>query len=114
MNPVAMSGMAYPEGVNNTHMHCAVVDLTTNMVINVIIADFANDPHPEGTLLVGLPEGNIVSFGWKYNADGAFTDMNPPPPVVEPTPAPQPTLADLQTQLAALTAQIQALAGQNV
>jgi hypothetical protein len=92
--------------------NCAVIDLATNMVTNVIVADPAVDPHSEGSLLIALPEG--VGIGWKHNEDGTFTDMNFPPPVVEPTPAPQPTLADLQAQLAALTAQIQALAGQNV
>lgn len=99
---------------NGNPQNCAVVDIATNMVTNVIIADPIVDPHPEGTLLVGLPEGSMVSIGWKYNADGTFANPNPPPPVVEPAPAPQPTLADLQAQLAALTAQIQALAGQNV
>ena len=95
---------------NGNPQNCAVIDLSTNMVTNIIVADPSVDLHPEGTLLIALPES--VSIGWRHNEDGTFTDMNPPSS--NPEPAPAPTLAKLQAQLAALTAQIQALAGQNV
>jgi hypothetical protein len=49
------------------------------------------------------------SIGWTY-ANGVFTNPNPNPPT-PPAPTPQPTLAELQAQLAALTAQINTLAG---
>jgi hypothetical protein len=50
-------------------------------------------------------------IGWAWDGTRAIEPTPPPAPVEpEPAPAPQPTLADLQAQLAALTAQIQALA----
>jgi hypothetical protein len=62
-------------------MRCAVVDFS-NIVVNLIMADPAVDPAPEGCILVGLPDDSPVSFGWIYNpADGSFTDPNPPAPV---------------------------------
>ena len=60
-------------------MRCALVDAQTNIVINIIVADPAVDPAPEGTLLIGLPADSPVTFGWVYNpSTGQFTDPNPP------------------------------------
>jgi hypothetical protein len=91
---------------NGNPQNCAVINISTNIVVNTIVADPAVDPHSEGTLLVALPEGSTVSFGWKHNSDGTFIDLNPPPD--SPAP-PQPNLADLQAQLAVIQAQISAL-----
>lgn len=67
--------------------NCAVVDTATNIVTNIIVADPAVDPAPEGCILVGLSDDSPVSFGWIYDpATGLFTDPNPPAPPEE-TPA---------------------------
>lgn len=55
-------------------MRAAVVNITTNIVENVIVADATKDPAYEGTILVNLPDGSPVSFGWIYNpADQTFS-----------------------------------------
>lgn len=55
-------------------MRCALVDLNTNIVVNLIIADPEADPAPVGYLIVGLLEGSQVEIGWSYNsATGEFT-----------------------------------------
>lgn len=60
-------------------MRCAVVQVSDNIVINLIMADPSVDPAPEGTTLVGLPDDSPVSIGWIYDpATGQFTDPNPP------------------------------------
>lgn len=54
-------------------MRCAVVN-SSNIVVNVIMADPSVDPAPEGCILIGLPEGSPVSFGWLYDhSTGQFT-----------------------------------------
>lgn len=61
-------------------MNSAVVQLSDNIVINVIVADPSVDPSPEGCLLVGLPDGSPVTFGWIYDpATGQFSDPIPAP-----------------------------------
>lgn len=55
----------------------------------------------------GIIEATEGSIGWLYDGQ-TFTDPNPPV-VVEPTLAPAPTKEQLMAQLAALSAQIQAL-----
>lgn len=62
-------------------MRCALVDASTNIVDNVIMADPSVDPAPAGYILVGLPDDSPVTNGWIYDpATGTFTDPNPPPP----------------------------------
>ena len=72
--------------------------IKNGIVVNVALADAeiasAND-------WIACPDAGP---GWTY-ADGVFTA----PVVVEPTPAPAPTKEQLMAQLAALSAQIQAL-----
>ena len=69
---------------NGTPQRCALVQNSDNTVINLIMADPAVDPAPEGCTIVGLPDDSPVSFGWVYDpATGQFTDPNPPAP--EPT-----------------------------
>ena len=63
-------------------MRAALVNSSTNLVDNVIVADPAVDPAPEGFLLVALADDSTVSIGWIYNND-TFTDPNPPQPVTE-------------------------------
>lgn len=53
-------------------MRCALIDLSTNLVVNLIIADPAIDPAPNGYLIVGLPDDSLVDMGWTYN-NGEFT-----------------------------------------
>lgn len=62
-------------------MRCALVNDTTNIVDNMIMANPAVDPAPAGYLLIGLPDDSPVCIGWLYDpATGTFTDPNPPPP----------------------------------
>jgi hypothetical protein len=37
-------------------MICAVIDIKTNQLINIIVAD-VNEPMPDGQKLVEIPEG---------------------------------------------------------
>ena len=93
-------------------MNSAVVQNSNNTVVNIIMADPTHDLAPEGCILVALPDDSPVTLGWVYNSSTKqFTDPNPPAPPAPPAPTPQPTLAELQAQLAALTAQINSLAG---
>lgn len=48
-------------------MEAAVVDLTTNIVINKIVADAATDLAPDGTRLVDVPEGTVYDIGWLWD-----------------------------------------------
>jgi hypothetical protein len=55
-------------------MNSAVVQNSNETVINVIVADPAIDPAPDGCTLVALPENSPVTFGWIYDpATGQFT-----------------------------------------
>ena len=61
----------------------AVVDITTNIVINVIVANYATDPAPDGTFLIDVTDV-LCSVGWIYDtATGTFTDPNSPAPITE-------------------------------
>jgi hypothetical protein len=55
-------------------MNSALVQNSNETVINVIVANPATDPAPEGCTLVALPEGSPVTFGWIYDpANGTFS-----------------------------------------
>ena len=88
-----------------TNKKAALVN-SNGIVDNIIVWQDGDSISTDHTIVVLDAEYNL-SIGWIHNNDGTFTDPNPP---AEPTPAPQPTLAELQSQLAALTAQIQTLA----
>jgi hypothetical protein len=81
--------------------HSLLIDKETNIVENVIEVDPQNIPFFDGKLIIVTDEGGI---GWTWDGEKA---VEPPPPA--PVIAPQPTLAELQAQLAALSAQIQSL-----
>jgi len=72
--------------------------IENGVAVNVVVAD-AEIASANGW--IACPDAGP---GWTY-ADGVFTA----PVVVEPTPAPAPTKEELMAQLAALSAQIQAL-----
>ena len=79
--------------------------IENGVITNTIVADedFAAEHG-----LVEFPAyiGNkAVGIGWKY--DG--TNFTEPDPLPEPEPTPAPTKEQLMAQLAALSAQIQAL-----
>lgn len=59
-------------------MRAAVIDIITNIVINVIVANPATDSAPDGTLLIDVT--NIpCDIGWIYDpATGTFSDPNAP------------------------------------
>lgn len=58
-------------------MRSAVVQISDNIVMNIIMADPAVDPAPEGCILVALSDDSPVTFGWIYDpATGQFTDPN--------------------------------------
>ena len=72
--------------------------IENGLVVNVVIG------QPELAPNQTLVECPNAGPGWTY-ADGVFTK----PVVVEPEPIPAPTKEQLMAQLAALSAQIQAL-----
>jgi hypothetical protein len=56
-------------------MIAAVVDLTTLIVINIIVADAFTDRAPDGCELVDITAGPSCAIGWIYDpATGAFSD----------------------------------------
>lgn len=83
--------------------------IENNIVANIIVWD-ETCVAPEGVTYVVLPDEFQISTGWIFNGGESFTDPNPS--VQSESPA-APTLADLQAQLATLTAAIQALSGGN-
>jgi hypothetical protein len=59
-------------------MRCALVETSNNIVQNIIIADPATDPAPDGTVIIGIPDDSPVWIGWIYDpATGTFTNPNP-------------------------------------
>lgn len=61
---------------------CAVVNISDNTVVNVIVAE-VTDLAPDGTFLVELQDGVGVNMGYVWDG-GQFIDPNPP--VEEDTP----------------------------
>lgn len=45
---------------------CAVIDINTNTVTNIIVADVTVDKAPEGCFLVDVT-GVFVDIGWVYD-----------------------------------------------
>jgi len=88
-------------------MKAALID-ANNVVQNIIVWDNSSIA-PSGLTAVVLDDSAFVSIGFTHNGDNTFTDPNPP---AQPAPTSQPTLAELQSQLAALTAKINALTPQ--
>ena len=41
-------------------MNAAIVDLVTGIVINVVVVDSADDPAPDGTAVVAIPDDLTV------------------------------------------------------
>jgi len=79
--------------------------IENGLITNVIVAD-ADFAAEHG--LVEFPtyiNNKAVGISWKY--DG--TNFTEPDPIPQPTLAPAPTKEQLMAQLAALSAQIQAL-----
>lgn len=63
-------------------MRAAVVDLATNVVVNIIVADASSDPPPEDCILIDV-ENMICNIGWVF--DPIMIDFVPPPePIEEP------------------------------
>ena len=91
-----------------TGSKAALLD-STNTVINVLVWD-DSCTAPDGLSVVVLSPDIVVSPGWISGQDGTFYDPNPP---AAPPMTPEPTLADLQAQLATLQAQLEALAAKN-
>lgn len=59
-------------------MRCALIDTSSNIVVNLIMADPSVDSAPEGFSLHALPDDSPVSIGWLW--DGVtFTDPSPSP-----------------------------------
>lgn len=57
-------------------MRCAVVEISTNLVVNFIIADPVVDNHLDGFILIGIHDEDPVGIGWSWNG----TYFNPPIP----------------------------------
>lgn len=62
-------------------MNCAVVDISTWAVVNIIVADPAIDKPLEGCLLVALGPDTPCDIGWGYDqTTDLFVDPNPVAP----------------------------------
>ena len=48
-------------------MRAAVVEIATNTVLNVIVADANIDAAPEGSFLVNLSDDTGCNPGWAYD-----------------------------------------------
>lgn len=76
-------------------MHSAVIDQTTNVVINRIVATASIALPPDGCYLVDITDV-VCDIGWVYDpVSNSFTDPNPPPPPeppVEETPPEEPVI----------------------
>ena len=56
-------------------MRAAVVDQTSNLVTNLIVADASVDRAPDGFVLVNLPEDSQVGIGWVFDPiTASFSD----------------------------------------
>lgn len=60
--------------------NCAVVDLTTGRVTNVIVAT-ASDSAPDGSVLISVTDDQPVSIGWTFAIGQGF--VPPPAPAQE-------------------------------
>lgn len=56
-------------------MRCALINLTTNVVENIILANPAEDPAPEGFAIIDLSDTPQVTFGWYWDGT-SFTNPN--------------------------------------
>ena len=57
-------------------MRCALVEISSGLVTNLIIADPVIDPSPDGFILIGLSDEDPVNIGWTW--DGTeFINPNP-------------------------------------
>lgn len=55
-------------------MRAAIVDILTNIVVNIVVADAAIDLAPDGTLLIDVTDV-FCDIGWVYDPDtGNFTN----------------------------------------
>jgi hypothetical protein len=48
-------------------MQAAMIDINTNTVIGIIMADAEIDPAPKSTYLINLPDDSRVTFDWVYD-----------------------------------------------
>jgi hypothetical protein len=46
-----------------------MIDINTNIVLGVIMADASVGPASNGTFLVNLPDDSLVGIGWIYDPD---------------------------------------------
>ena len=61
-------------------MKAAVVDLATNTVVNIIVADAMYDRAPDGCMLIDI-ENMTCDIGWTF--DSIMIDFVPPPATEE-------------------------------
>jgi hypothetical protein len=57
-------------------MRCAVVDHSTSLVVNVIVADPVLDIVPEGLSLIPVDEEEPLGIGWEWDGQSF---VNPQP-----------------------------------
>lgn len=64
--------------VRYVEARCAVVRLVDGLVINIIMAQPADEP-PIGCELIEIMNGQPCNIGWYWDGT-TFIDPNPPPP----------------------------------
>ena len=50
-------------------MRSAMIDLNTNVVVGVIMADATVDRAPSGTFLINLPDDSPAGIDWTYDPE---------------------------------------------
>ena len=63
-------------------MRCALVESSSGLVTNLIIADPAVDPAPDGSLIIGLPDDSPVAIGWIWDGETFYDPTAPEQPPV--------------------------------
>jgi hypothetical protein len=52
-----------------------LINQSTNIGENIVVADPSVDPSPSGYVLIGIPDESPVCIGWLYDpATGQFTN----------------------------------------
>lgn len=58
-------------------MRCALVENSTNLVVNLIMADPAIDNPPDGFILIGLSDEDPVEIGWSWDGEYFYPPIPP-------------------------------------
>ena len=58
-------------------MRCALVEISSGLVTNLIIANPAVDPSPDGFILIGISDEDQVEIGWSWDGEDFYPPIPP-------------------------------------